>query len=108
MKTVIFIISLCFVISCSAFAQENYKKLVDSLRYVVCLPDENLCPLGDSISEKIIKQGDILIPELIEKILDITETEIKIADVHTLTVSDVAIELIKSIYWYQKTNLPPI
>jgi hypothetical protein len=107
MKTAIIILA-AIVVSCSALAQGNYTKIIDSLRYIVCLPDENFYPFGDSISERIIKQGETIVPALIEKILDVTETEMKIVDVHTITVSDVAITLIEQIYLYHYKQVLPI
>ena len=51
MNKTIFTILLCFIISCSASAQENQKQLADSLQYTVVLPDEHAYPFGDSLSE---------------------------------------------------------
>lgn len=68
MKKTIFIIFLCFVISPSAFAQENYKKLVDSLRYVTEVPFYHNC--DDPILWKIIRKGKPIVPDLINKMTD--------------------------------------
>jgi hypothetical protein len=83
------------------------KTILDSLQYIVYLPDENYYPFGDNISERIIKKGEIIVPELIEKITDVTKTKIKIADAYDYTVSDVSITLIQYIYMYKyERNLP--
>ena len=100
------IILFSFVISLSSFGQENYRKLADSLRYVVCLPDENFYPFGDSISERIIEQGEIIVPALIEKILDTTETKTETSYFHVQTVGDVAVTLILEIYSHYQSRNP--
>jgi len=82
--------------------------ILDSLQYITKLPDENYYPFGDSISEKIIKKGKIIVPRLIEKIKDTTKTKIKIADSYDYTVGDVAIKLIENSYLYQHRKPPPI
>ena len=84
------------------------KTILDSLRYIVALPDEDYSSFGDSISERIVKMGDIIVPELIERITDVTKTKMKISDVYDVTVSDAAITLIQYIYLYQYDKEPPI
>ena len=68
MKKTIFIILFCFVISLSAVAQKNYKKLVDSLRYVTHIPYIDNC--GDPILWKIVGEGKAIVPALIDKLTD--------------------------------------
>jgi hypothetical protein len=82
--------------------------ILDSLQYIAYLPDENYSSFGDSISERIIKMGDIIVPKLVEKIPDTTKTKMKIADIYDVTVSDVAITLIQYIYLHQYGKTPPI
>jgi len=65
-KTVISI--FCFVISFSAFGQENYAKLVDSLRYVWAVPYMENC--YDSVLCEIISKGKAIVPDLINKMTD--------------------------------------
>ena len=90
------------------YLNSSHYPILDSLQYVVFLPDENYSSFGDDISERIIKKGDIIVPELIEKITDVTKTKMKIADVYDITVSDVAITMIIYIYLHQYSTTPPI
>ena len=97
-KKTIFTISLCFGISCSAFAQENYKKLADSLRYVTDVPYIENC--NDSVFWKIVRAGKPIVPHLIDKMTDTRDLE---KDVYVrffggkYTVADIAYVAIQEI-----------
>jgi|GEM_PF-1981733 len=98
MKKTIFTISLCFVISCSAVAQENYKKLADSLRYVTEVPYIENCK--DPVFWKIVSKGKDIVPHLIDKMTDTRKLE---KDVYVrffggkYTVADIAYVAIQEI-----------
>ena len=91
MKNYILITTIfCFVISYSQSKHNNYR-ILDSLKYVKKLPDENFYPKGDKIVEKIINIGDNITCQLIEKIKDTTTTQVRIADSYNYRVGDIAI-----------------
>ena len=60
MRKTIFTILLCFIMSFSAFGQENYAKLVDSLRYVTEVPYLFNC--SDPVFWKIVCKGKSILP----------------------------------------------
>ena len=58
----------CLVIFHSLFAQQNYAKLADSLRYVTQIPYMENCT--DPVLWKIISKGKAIVPDLINKMTD--------------------------------------
>ena len=78
------------MISYSQSNHNNYQ-ILDSLKYVKNLPDDNFYPKGDKIIQKIINIGDNVTCQLIEKIKDTTTTGIRIADSYNYNVGDIAI-----------------
>ena len=67
-KKTIFITLFCLAISLSAFGQENYAKLADSLRYVTEIPYIENCK--DTVFWKIVSKGKPIVPYLIDKMTD--------------------------------------
>ena len=68
--------------------------ILDSLKMVEILPDDNFYPEGDEICSKIIRSGDEIIPCLIEQMIDTTFTKVRIADAYNYVVGDVATMLL--------------
>ena len=79
-----------FVISYSQSTHNNYR-ILDSLKYVKNLPDDNFYPKGDKIIQKIIDFGDNITCHLVEKIKDTITTNVRIADSYNYKVGNIAI-----------------
>lgn len=79
-----------FMISYSQSQDNNYE-ILDSLKYVKNLPDDNFYPKGDKIIEKIINTGDKISRQLIEEIKDTTTTKVRVADSYNYKVGDIAV-----------------
>ncbi|MDR1811935.1 MAG: hypothetical protein LBQ87_03840 [Candidatus Fibromonas sp.] len=110
----IILIHIAAFYPCKAESLEYANKtILDSLQYITRLPHPDAWPwpyydIGDNLSERllkgdslagrILKKGEIIVPELIEKIKDTTETKINPYGVYYYTVSDIAIYLITYIY----------
>lgn len=94
---VILLINAC-TISCSHKTQvkenKSYYFIVNNLKNVTTLPDENFYPKGDSIIAKALDNFKKITPQLIEKISDTTKTKYKYADSFFYSVGDVAIEIL--------------
>lgn len=74
------------------------KQILDSIKYIYGLPDDYFFyPNGDSICEKIIKQGNKIVPCLIEKIKDTTSTNLRIAASYNYVVGDIAVMLLPHV-----------
>ena len=67
----------------------NKFPVLDSLAYAR-LPEENYLPKGNSVFQKIIKNKDSIIPSLVEKLLDTTTTNFRIADSYNYKTADIA------------------
>ena len=91
----------CFLISLSAFGQENYAKLVDSLRYVTQDPYLGMC--HDPVFQKIVPKGKAIVPYLIDKMTDIrklkgmnipiTGGEYTVADVAYIAIQEIIADI---------------
>jgi len=82
----------------------HHSGIIDSLKYVTILPNDNFYPTGDSICTKIIKNHKKLTPDLINKINDTTSTNCEYAASYFLKVGDIALELLA--WSYKKNELP--
>ncbi|WP_309607766.1 hypothetical protein [Flavobacterium sp.] len=76
MKKYILINTLFLSVISYSQSSHNKYRILDSLKYVKNLPDENFYPKGDKIVEKIINIGDNITCQLIEKIKDTTTTQV--------------------------------
>ena len=104
MNHLIYILTLCPVLT---FGQTNFKKQVDSLKFVKEMPF--ICPggilenkmttgCGDDLYWKVVKQKDSVIQLLIEKLDDATTTEASVPMYgYKYTVADIAYVAIEEI-----------
>lgn len=67
----------------------NKFPILDSLAFAR-LPEENYLPKGNSVFQKIIKNKDSIVPNLVEKLLDTTPTNLRIADSYNYKVADIS------------------
>ena len=88
-----YILITALFLSLISYSQSNHNnyQILDSLKYVKNLPDENFYPKRDKIVEKTINIGDKVTCQLIEKIKDTTTTQVSIADSYNYKVGDIAI-----------------
>lgn len=111
MKTFTVLVFIICYFSCSA-KKDNYQNssnkfpVLDSLAYAR-LPEENYLPKGNSIFQKTIKNKDSIVPSLVEKLLDTTKTNLRIADSYNYKVADISI-LILPYASSKKINLRQI
>src|ERR1044072_3484753 len=105
---------LLFVIPCLSLAQSDHKKQVDSLKFVTNIPyvcgDARPTQLstgcGDAIFWRIVHGKEAIIPFLIEKLSDTTQTDAIVPNFGgQYTVADIAYvalqEIIKGIPTFQ-------
>jgi len=74
------------------------KEVIENLKHVTSFPDDYFFPKGDSICEKILKRGKSIIPLLIAKIDDTSNSDYIYAGVLQYKVGDIAINLIDNLY----------
>ena len=88
-------------------SKNNYR-ILDSLKYVKNLPDDNFYPKGDKIIQKIIDFGDNITCHLVEKIKDTITTNVRIAHSYNYKVGDIAILILSytSIKKIPLRNIP--
>jgi hypothetical protein len=101
----------CFIISLSTSGQENYEKLVDSLRYIIQDPYLGNC--SDPVFNAVVCKGKAIVPELINKMTDtrklkdmyvpITGEEYAVADVAYIAIQ----EIIANIPTFELLGFPP-
>ncbi|WP_025742294.1 hypothetical protein [Aquimarina pacifica] len=107
------IILICFAfLSLNACSQKNNIvasrsiTIVDSLKFVKNLPDENFYPSGDEIIAKILSSDKKTIsPALIEKIDDTTSSQYRYADYFNYKSGDIALELLYLINKEQNLSI---
>jgi len=87
----------CFIISFSAFGQENYGRFVDSLRYITQDPYLGNC--SDPVFNEVVRKGKAIVPDLINKMTDtrklkgmyvpITGGEYTVADIAYIAIQEI-------------------
>ena len=65
-------------------------KILDSISYI-SFPDDNWGTTGNSVFKKILEKGESIKPCLIEKILDTTKSNLRIADSYNYKNGDIAV-----------------
>lgn len=97
---------ILFLLPCLPFAQTDNKKLVDSLKFVtdmpyICrdtVPTELSVGCGDKIFWRTVKQKQNIIPFLIDKLSDTTQTEASVPNFGgQYTVADIAYTALQEI-----------
>ncbi|MFD2909860.1 hypothetical protein ACFSX9_14065 [Flavobacterium ardleyense] len=68
----------------------NKFPILDSLAFAR-LPEENYLPKGNDVFQKIIKHKDSIVPDLVEKLLDTTPTNLRISDSYNYKVADISL-----------------
>ncbi|NDV93855.1 hypothetical protein D0T84_02840 [Dysgonomonas sp. 521] len=95
MKNIYILFSL-FLLAAQAYSQDNYKKLADSLRYVVDVPYIHNC--SDPVLWRIVDKGLDIVPSLIDKMSDTKETDVPVRFFGgNYTIADVAYVAIQEI-----------
>lgn len=97
-----------FFVSCSmryhsehSPSKKNIYEILSQMPDIECFPDyEYLYPKGDSICIKIIDCGTEIVPYLIDKITDTTQTKVYFSDQKNYKVGDAAVFLLDAIYIY--------
>lgn len=84
----VFFVTIFVLQSCSSskaiISKQNEKHpILDSLGYVV-YPDDDYLPKGNTYFQRLTSYGDTITPYLIEKIIDTTKTDLRIADYSNL------------------------
>lgn len=92
----IYFLSFLFILTVQAYPQDNYKKLVDSLRYVVDVPYIQNC--NDPVFWHIVDKGLDIIPHLTNKMTDTRQIDSYVPNFGgKYTVADVAYIAIQEI-----------
>jgi hypothetical protein len=97
---------ILFLLPCLTFAQTDNKKLVDSLKFVMdmpymcrdTVPTEISVDCGDKIFWRVVKQKQDIVPFIIDKLSDTTQTEASVPNFGgQYTVADIAYNALKEI-----------
>jgi hypothetical protein len=105
-QTMKLLIYILLFIPCFTFAQTDNKKLVDSLKFVtdmpyICrdtVPTELSVGCGDKIFWRAVKQKQNIVPFLLDKLSDTTQSEVTVPNFGgQYTVADIAYTALQEI-----------
>lgn len=105
MKIIIYIFIIFLLCACTTFKKTSSNQTIqweecamfpvlDSIKLMETFPDDYYKIPIDTISEKILSFGNLILPCLVERMKDTTVTNIRIADSYNYLVGDVATMLI--------------